>query len=810
MTRICSLLFCYTLMFAWQASAQSINLRRAGDAMQELDYMTAILLYQQTLQNEDVAEAKINLAECYRKINDTENAEYWYEKVVRLPNPKPIYKLYYAMMLQANGKNIAAKPWLQQYLQENPDDARGQFLLKSCEVEASLKTRNRDIYVVNPLPFNSNLDDFSPSLIDDQIIFASDRDRGTIIKRTSMWTGNPFSDLYALQYKRAGAQPGDFNYTEPTKFSKEINTKYNEAAVAIAPDHQTIYFTRNNYLDGKTGHSEEGLVKLKIFAAKKDPATGEWNQIENMPFNSDEFHTAFPSLSADGNRLFFASNKPGGYGGMDLYVSNRENGNWGQAINLGPIINTEGNEIFPFMASDNRLYFASNGHIGLGGQDIYYSSTTGGQDAWNLPINLGAPVNSNHDDFAITFGRDLSWGFFTSDRDGGVGRDDIYGFQKHATPVEVYAYDASTKNPLQGVVISSSKSGLSITTGKDGKVTFDMRNADCDDFSVTKKGFESSTQQICTNDSTLGNVPRIEIAVQKQYNFTVQGIVFDMTDGLPADAASVMLLNDCGKAIPEAVLTNDNGRFKFKLDKACTYRLRAVHDGYIAAESAPFTTKDLRANHIFRVNINLEPYQDGKIIASTDGSPRFNPASGLYEHPDGTPANYVMGEGMEVKNGILYDDGSPSLPAKNTWARSGSGFLINLYYDFDQVAVSEASKQELSRLLNMLLTNPEMNIEIAAHTDARGSDAYNLQLSQSRADAVVAWLEEKGVPKKRLVAHGYGETQLVNQCGNEVNCTEQEHQLNRRTEFRILGKNGELISKPQKGVKVVPCAGCPF
>jgi outer membrane protein OmpA-like peptidoglycan-associated protein len=247
------------------------------------------------------------------------------------------------------------------------------------------------------------------------------------------------------------------------------------------------------------------------------------------------------------------------------------------------------------------------------------------------------------------------------------------------------------------------------------------------------------------------------------------------------------------------------------LEKACTYHLRAVHDGYIASESAPFTTRDLNANHTFRENINLEPFHEGDVanINKTDG-PRFNPATGLYEQVNGMPANYSMGEGMEVKDGVLYDNGNPSLPSKKTWARSGTGFLINLYYDFNQIGVSDASKQELLRLLEMLRANPDMQIEIASHTDARGSDTYNLQLSQSRADAVVDWLAEKGVQKNRLTARGYGETQLVNQCGNEVNCSEQEHAMNRRTEFRILGVGGEVLSKPQKGVRVAPCAGCPF
>lgn len=797
--------------------AQNGRLRVAGEAMREFDYMTAIVLYQQILQQEDNMDAKINLAECYRKINDTDNAEYWYGQVLRLPNPKPMYKLYYGMMLQANGKNALAKSWFQQYLSDNPDDARAQYLLRACDLEQELKLKNRDVYVVNAMPFNSNLDDFSPTIIGSRIVFASDRDRGTLVKRTSMWTGNPFSDLYVAPFQKAGLSPGDFVFETPEKFSKELNTKYNEAAVAISPDSQTIYFTRNNYLDGKLGRSEDGLVKLKIYSAHKD-VTGNWGDIKSLPFNSDEYYTAFPSLSADGKRLYFSCNMPGGYGGMDLYVSNNDNDQWGAPINLGPIVNTEGNEIFPFVTPDNRLYFASNGQIGLGGLDIFYTTSNGKQDEWNLPVNLGGPINSNHDDFAITFGGDQSWGFFTSDRDGGVGRDDVYGFQKFALPVEIVVTDALTKAPMSGVAVTNNKSNLTFTSGKDGKVAFDMRYAECADFTVFKKGYEAAKKQVCVDSVNNGIITRVAVQIQKQANFTVQGMVFDMTDGLPADEASIMLLNDCGKPIPEAVQTSSDGRYKFKLDKDCCYTIRAVHDGYIAGVSEQICTRNLTSSNHFKVNLNLQPYRESggtatnvkRNLTAVEAAPHFNTWSGLYENADGSPASFEMGEGVVVKSGVMFDNGVPVKPEKTDWAKNATGFLINLYYDFNQINVSSASQAELERLFRTLHDNPDLHIEIASHTDARGSDDYNLQLSQQRAEAVVRWLVVQGVQANRLSARGYGETQLINHCINDVNCTEAEHQMNRRTEFRILGTGGDTISVPKQGVKVAPCEGCPF
>jgi outer membrane protein OmpA-like peptidoglycan-associated protein len=794
--------------------AQSARLKRANDAMADLDYMTAIVEYQQVLQKEDLPEAKINLAECYRKINDTENAEYWYEQVVKSPNPKPIHKLYYGMMLQANGKCDLAQVWLKQYQKEMPDDARGQFLAKACDMEEELRSKNKGIYTIRHLPFNSNLDDFGPVLIGQSLVFASDRDWGTAVKRTNMWTGNPFSELYAVALQATGAQPGDFDFGPAAKFSKAINTRYHEASVAVSPDSQFIYFTRNSFDDGKTGRSDAGLVKLKIYAARRTPNDG-WGAVEALPFCSDEFNTAHPALSADGQRLYFSSNRPGGFGGMDLYYSERNGDTWGAPISLGPLVNTEGNEIFPFVDPNNRVYFASNGHIGLGGLDIFYT-TEKDNGGWNLPANLGAPINSNRDDFGITFGGDLSWGFFTSDRDGGAGRDDIYGFQKNAAPVEIFVYDAQTRKALSGATVLNSATGVTLTTGSDGIIAFDMRFAECADFSAAKKGYEATLKTACADQSS-GKITRIDIALSKQANFSVQGIVFDMTDGLPAQGARVVLLNDCGKNPSEPFVTDADGRFKFKLDKNCCYTIKATMEGFIAGVGEGICTKSQSQNPVFKINLNLEPYRDaeGFIVQSAEKNalrdePRYNSASGLYEDADGQPASFDLGDGLLVRNGVLFDNGSPSKPEESEWERGLSGFLVHLYYNYDRAEVREESSPELKKLLKTLRENPDFQVEIASHTDARGSDDYNLQLSQRRADAVVEWLAQNGITRERLVPHGYGETKPVNDCANGAPCSEAEHQLNRRTEFRVIGTAGAASSKPQAKPKVSPCEGCPF
>jgi len=793
---------------------QSARLKRANEAMQDLDYMTAIVEFQQLLQREDLAEAKIGLAECYRKINDTENAEYWYGQIVRLPNAKPIHKLYYGMMLQANGKCDVARLWLKQYEKDAPDDARGQFLAKACDMEEELLTKNKGVYQINHLPCNSSFDDFGPSIVQGKLVFASDRDLGTAIKRSSMWTGNPFSDLYATPLR--ADVPGAIASARLEKFSSEVNTRFNEAAVCLAPDGQTLYFTRNNFVDGNTGRSEDGLVKLNIFSAQRN-AAGGWSNVERLPFNSAEYNSAHPCMSPDGKRLYFSSNRPGGFGGMDLYYSELQNGVWSAAINLGPTVNTEGNEIFPFIDPNGRLYFASNRHIGLGGLDLFYSTPKGERD-WNLPVNLGAPINSSRDDFGICFGGDLSWGFFTSDRDGGSGRDDIYAFSKNAAPVEVYVFDAQTNKPISGATVLNSITNNTLSTSSDGIVAFDMRHAECADFSTAKKGYEAVVKTGCTGPAgtAQGQITRIEIGLNKLSNYSVQGMVFDMRDGFPANGAKIFLYNDCGKTAPEPFVTGPDGRFKFKLDKNCCYTLRAVEDGFIAGVAEGICTKSTAQNPFFKVNLNLEPYRDheGFIVdipekQPKNKGPRYNDLSGLYENPDGSPATFELGDGLSVREGVLFDNDSPSKPSESTWERGSDGFLLNLYYDLNAHEPKASSLPDLKKLLKTLRQNPDFQVEIGSHTDSRGSDRYNLELSQRRAESVVEWLSKQGVSRERLIPKGYGETKLVNDCGNGVPCEESQHQLNRRTEFRVIGirpVGGEAPAKP----KTAPCEGCPF
>lgn len=782
---------------------QTILRNQADKAMAAWDYTTAIVLYQQFLtRHTDDVEVKAKLADCYRLVNDPEHAERWYAEVVQDTNCKPINKLYYGMMLQANGKCTEAKPWFAEYNREKPDDDRGRYLAQSCDQQELLLTKSRTSYVVAHLPINSNMDDFAPCVLGDRVLFASDRDPGGPFKRVNMWTGAPFCELYSMSFRRDTAHFGSFAWGKAERFSRSVNSKFHEASVTFSADTQAIYFTRNNYLDGKTGKSDDGQIKLKIYTGHH-LGNNEWGPLQELPFCSDEYSTAHPSLSADGQRLFFASNKPGGYGGMDIYVSYREGDRWGLPINLGPEVNTAGNEIFPYISSENRLYFASNSHVGLGGLDIYYT-TPKGKTAWNLPVNLGAPVNSNRDDFALVFAPEGDWGFFTSDREGGAGRDDIYVFQKGAATVEVLVVNSLNKKPLAGAMLQDKRSGLTMSTGPDGRVVFDMPLNECMDFTLSRKDFEPGKGQACTRGVVNGSTVKLNLTLERKTNNHLVGLVFDMLDGLPAEGVVVTLSNDCNKP-EETFTTGADGRYRFKLAKNCCYRVRAVGEGYIADAVEGNCTLDLLPDEDIRADLSLQPYRDadGFVVKApqSDDAPRYNEASGLYETPDGLPATIDFGDGLIIRKGVMFDNGTISMPAREGWARDrdGSGFLVNLYYDYNESNFRNESLPDLEKLLSMLRDNPELQVEIASHTDNRGNSDYNTALSQRRADTVVDWLAGKNIPRERLIARGYGESSPVSPC---TACTEREHQLNRRTEFKVVGK--------VSGEKKAPCQGCPF
>ncbi|MEL6926595.1 MAG: carboxypeptidase-like regulatory domain-containing protein, partial [Bacteroidota bacterium] len=334
-----------------------------------------------------------------------------------------------------------------------------------------------------------------------------------------------------------------------------------------------------------------------------DVVGDKWENMEGLPFNSDEYSVAHPTLSQDGNRLFFSSDMPGGFGGMDLYMSEQENGSWGPPINLGPQVNTEGNELFPYYYSE-KLYFSSDGLIGLGGLDIYYMEDKGNNE-WGAIENVGFPLNTISDDFGIIFNEEGTCGFLSSDRTGGAGRDDIYSFKKVASPIEIFVYDEATGEPLEEAVIENSCGG-SLTTNEKGKAFVDMKMNICCTFTATKELYEDNAVEGCTKDIKLGERVIVEIPLSRQLEFDIEGIVFDQRTGLPLEGAKVTLTNDCEEE-PQELFTDATGRYYFKLSKDCCYTVKGEMETYLADVQDNQCTRDLTESTTLQTNLNLQP-----------------------------------------------------------------------------------------------------------------------------------------------------------------------------------------------------------
>ena len=840
-------LICLLLLSASTAFAQAGALKSAKNHMDNLNYQAAIAEYSRIVEKNDVAEAKINLAEAYRKIGDSDNAEFWYSQVVQLPEAQPVHFLYYGQMLQRNGKCDLARDWYNKYISLVPDDQRGQYLARACDYESELMQKNASIYEVMPLDFNSNADDMTPAIYQDNVLFASDRENAGPVQRESTWTGRSFLELYTVARKKEG---GSYTYSRPEKYSKEINTKFNDAAVTFSKDGKEVFFTRNNLLDGKTGKSDEGIVKLKVYYASG--SDGNWGEAESLPFNSDEYIVAHPTLSADGNTLYFASDMPGGFGGMDLYKSSKESGRWGPPMNLGPVLNTEGHELFPNVDHNTgRIYFASDGLIGLGGLDVFYTEDRGNED-WTTPENLGFPINTISDDFGLIFEEDGRTGYFTSDRIGGIGGDDVYSFKKIAVPMEVFVFDAKTGEPLEGATVDLACKNTTMTTGENGKITLDIKPGECCDFTASLEEYDENSAQGCATENDFVSPQIIEIPLERSKTFELSVIVFDAETGLTVQDAEVTLENDCGAEIAPPAYTDAGGRVVFELEEECCYRVKAIKQPvYLAGFAENMCTKGFEASEVLQANINLQPtIGSGLTDINTPGGNNGiakgyyeDPETGLYidedtgiytdgEYPDGSmhERGVITREGLaggvdspngvnngNINSGGVTGGGTTVTPSGSSVAAGDAiPFLLHIYYDYNKAYIRDDAAGELEKLVTIMSDNPDIIVEIGSHTDSRAGDRYNMRLSQRRAESVVRWLTDRGVERERLVPRGYGESQRVNECANNVPCSERDHQLNRRTEFKVIGCRScvdpatQNISQQNEGVQVDECVGCPF
>ncbi len=775
------------VVFMFPLDAQKVD--KADEIYDDLGYKTSVAMYEANIEKEgwtSDATTIAKIANSYRQVHDTENAERWYSELISLSDD-PIHLLHFAQALQSNGKSELAKEYFLQYHRlTGGTDKRGEILAAAIDRMNELK--RSDVVIENVRIINSASLDFSPAFYKGGIIFVSSRNPDFEPDRNKdIWIDDNFMTLF---YSR---EDMDGNLGPPEDFSEEINTKYHEGPLTFSANGEKVYFTRNNYNRGKKTKGKDDIVRLNIYTSNKEGK--DWSTPIKLPFCTNDFDETNPTLSSDNNRLYFSSNRDGGFGGMDLYVSEYKQGTWSEPVNLGGTVNTSGNEVFPFIHDDGTLYFSSNGWGGVGGLDIF-STVESADSEWSEPVNIGLPFNSPKDDFGFILNVLGTEGYLSSARKGGIGQDDIYSFalppDKMKKPrvktgmTAICTYDITTGERIAGadvMVIEKSENrsvfkltnghtfyipptrneaqlmtilrnkaftpdheGLVLQTNEEGDLLFDLQPESEYIFIAREEGYDVADKVISTKSA--GALPAGQdycIPMVKPSDcLTLKGIVTNLADGNRISNATVTLINHCTNEM-QAVESDLVGAFSFPcLDCNCTYSLKA-QKVYFSQVSE---------------HITLEPEQCSK----------------------GNTLNY------NLQLSSIHDQSGSSTASRSGPIHIDVGTVIeleNIYYDFDKHNIRPGAARTLDKVVRLLRRYPSMHLELSAHTDCRGTDRYNDRLSQRRAEYAINYLVRKGIDARRLSSAGWGENRLRNRCADNVSCNEEEHQYNRRTEIRV-------------------------
>jgi peptidoglycan-associated lipoprotein len=652
MKRLLILIILLIIAASPEVAAQKRKAEKAYSAFNAGEYYDAIdqfkSAYSKTKKSDKVTRADLvyMIAECYRLTNDPKNAETWYRLAVRSSNSKPDAQFWLAESIKKNGKYTQAIDEYKKYKQVAPSDARADQEIRSCELALDW-LRNPEAYTVTELKdLNSRASDFSPAYGRDDfgmVYFTSSRD-GTSGKKTHGATGQNFTDIFESKVDKKS------KWSTPVPVDG-INSDFEEGTPSFSSDYRELYFTRC-----EAGKREKKGCKIMFSKRTGD----KWSDPVNLKILPDSLVAAHPAISPDGTTLYFVSDLAGGFGGKDIWKVTRagSNGAWSQPVNLGPDINTSGDELFPYIREDGTLYFSSDGLIGMGGLDIFKANQQ--PDGSWIVKNMKPPINSFADDFGIVFEDSNEKGIFSSTRKG-RGNDELYSFE------------------LPPLV------------------------------------------------------------------FNVTGLVKDEKTGSAISGSVVKLIASDGNSLQAE--TGSGGDFKFDLKADVDYIFLASKRGYLNGKEKE-TTKGQDKSREFMVTIMLTPI-----------------------------------------------DRPIELP--------------NILYDFGKWDLRPESMVSLDKLVETLNDNENITIELMSHTDSRDTEEYNLDLSQKRAQVVVQYLIGKGIAPERLTAKGYGEStpkvvdaaiaaqnpflklgatlseQYINSLANDEQ-REIAHQINRRTEFKVL------------------------
>ena len=703
-------------------------IREADRHYRHLSYARAVRLYRTAAElgavNEHVTR---RLADCYMHLGNTEEAERWYAQVVKYLNREPADLYGYAEALKSNGRYREAEEWMDRYLQMVQSDAGARR--SNITGFASKFSRDIERFRIMHTDINTPYADLGACWLGTaQVVFSSSRHEPVGVVRKAAWNDQPFLDLYTADVT---AQGGLAN-VQPIE---AVNSKYHDGPATANGAGDVLWFTRNNFFNGRAQRSQNGMSRLSLYKVRREG--GRWSAAEQFLYNNSEVSIGHPALSPDGGALYFVSDMPGGFGGTDIYVCRDRDGQWTEPENLGPGVNTAFNESFPFIAANGTLYFASNGHAGLGGLDVFAAEAlpTGG---FGAAVNVGAPLNGPRDDFAFIIDAANRRGYFTSNRPGGAGDDDIYAFEMLA-PLEQrflctgVVIDDETDTPvveaevelrdLQDRLVASARTDVrgeySFAVEKDREYRLVARMKGRYDGEQYLSTELIDRQQIVARDIHL--VPDAGIWLRGALQFK------DRIGFVQGATVSVVNLTSFHS---ESSVTGEGGNFSFRLQGNEEFEVLIEKEGYFS-QSVPVNTLGMKQGVI-----DLNDVREVAMEPIAVGAPR------AFRHI--------------------------------RWAQSGT-------------QLDPQAKAELDALAERLTVNPQVSIELAVHSDARG-DAEALQrITQQRAEALSVYLQGKGIARDRLKATGHGSSRPLNHCVPGVQCTEEEHAVNRRNEYVVTG-----------------------
>jgi len=623
------MVFLFSMGSFQNLQAQLWRQKKADEYFNRFDYENAIASYEM-LRKKDPHVYR-NLAEAYYVMGNVAKAKATYEKLIETGQyeAQDIYR--YAYLLRRNGDYKQANQWMEKYARQIPNDSRAIRFMVNPNYYKDLQLMNAKLKLKN-VSINGKYADFGPAFYkDNSVVFASARGFGRI------WGGNNQRYLNLFEARMTS----DMDLQNMIPFAADLNKRYHDGPATFDRSGQIMIVTRNVY--------GERLKDNKLWLYEVRMENGHWSDAKPLPFNSKDYSCGHGALSADGNTLYFASDMPGGKGQTDLYkVTRNADGSWGTPVRLTDAINTEGKEMFPSISDDGKyLFFASDGLPGLGGLDVFAIKLNKQGDPEGEPVNLGAHINSPADDFALIYRSKTNDGYFSSNREGGKGDDDIYGF-----------------------------SGL--------------------------KDFKAALTE-----------------------FILAGKVYDTHTNEPL-VATVTVLQD-GKPY-QNLQTGPDGLYKVKV----------------------------KPGHKYTLQVNKEAYEPFEATVSTVG----------------------------ITDNITKD--IPLNRVKKQIEDLCSYRIQPLYYDLDKYFIRENDIPKLEEIIALMNKYPQIKVEVGSHTDSRASKAYNIRLSRNRTMSAIRYLTKHGIPRNRLIAKWYGESQPVNGCVDGVQCTEEQHQLNRRTEFKII------------------------